>query len=96
LRKKNEQNIKDLLGDFVDSRPIKKGFRQTNLRKIWQERMGDLINRYTNDIFLVRNTLIVKLDSGPLRQELSYEQEKILKIFKEEFDMDFLEQVKFS
>lgn len=96
MRKKNDHRIDELLGQFAESRQLKRGMKKMNLRKFWQERMGELINRYTTDIYIAKDTLIVKIESSPLRQELSYEVPKILELLREEFGKDYITNVKFQ
>ena len=55
--------------------------------------MGTVVNNYTTEIKLRRKKLYVSISSAPLRQELSYGKEKIIKMFNEELGGDYIEDV---
>ena len=50
---------------------------EAKVRQVWKEKMGTTINSYTKEINLRKGKLFITLTSAPLKQELSYEREKI-------------------
>ena len=46
--------------------------------------MGQGVSSYTHSVELQKNTLIIRLTSSVLREELSYGKEKIIKMINEE------------
>jgi hypothetical protein len=66
---------------------------ETRVREIWVNRMGKAINTYTSDVALRKNILYISLLSASLKQELSYEREKIRKMMNEELGEEFIKEV---
>lgn len=78
-KKENDSySIKDILPDFLRENNLQKGIDQVSVKEIWNEVMGKGIMSYTDEIQLKGNTLIVRLTSSTLREELSYGKEMII------------------
>ncbi|MDH3652352.1 MAG: DUF721 domain-containing protein [Saprospiraceae bacterium] len=90
----NEKTLKDILGKFVNSKPIHDKFQQVQLRKIWRETLGSTINQYTTDIRLNKGILTVVISSSPLRQELIYEKEKLLQLLNRAMGCDIVQELR--
>ncbi len=84
-KRRNEyQSIEDLMKDVIKENKLTKGLNQLSVKEAWTKSMGAGIVSYTNDISLNGKTLVVKLKSSVLREELSYGKEKIIKMMNEE------------
>lgn len=80
----NMKSIGDLLGDFSQQKKLKKPLLEARVVNLWQPLMGDIINRYTEKIFVKNRVLFVKVNQAALKNELLYLQEQIIvKINKE-------------
>ena len=80
----NMKSIGDLLGDFSQQKKLKKPLLEARVVNLWQPLMGDLINRYTEKIFVKNRVLFVQVNQAALKNELFYLQEQIIvKINKE-------------
>ena len=78
------KSIGDLLGDFSQQKKLKKPLLEARVVNLWQPLMGDLINKYTEKIFVKNRVLFVKVNQAALKNELLYLQEQIIvKINKE-------------
>jgi len=95
VNKNPESSIKDVLKELVDSKKLKTGYRQKSLNVFWKEKMGDVINGYTEKISLRRGVLYVSISSSPLKQELDIGKDKILKLIEEEFGTDYITSIVF-
>ena len=84
-KRRNEyQSIEDLMKDVIKENKLTKGLNQLSVKEAWAKLMGAGIVSYTNDIALNGKTLVVKLKSSVLREELSYGKEKIIKMMNSE------------
>ena len=72
--------IKDLIPGMLKENKLQKGMDQILVKEAWEDLMGKGVMTYTESVILKKNTLIVKLSSAPLREELSYGKEKIVKM----------------
>ncbi|WP_411768098.1 DUF721 domain-containing protein [Winogradskyella sp. A3E31] len=85
MAKRNNEHlpIEDILKEFVESNNLQSGLDKVNVREAWANLMGNGVNNYTTAIELKRGTLYVQLSSSVLREELSYGNEKIIKMLNE-------------
>jgi hypothetical protein len=80
-KRQNEfHSIQELMDDVIKENKLTKGMRQIAVQEAWEKLMGKGIVSYTNKVELHGKTLIVKLKSSVLREELSYGKEKIIKL----------------
>lgn len=73
----NEHPLKDILRKMVAERRWDQKLHETRIREFWTKRMGTTINQYTRDIKLRYGKLYITLESSPVKQELSYEKDKL-------------------
>ena len=82
-RNNDNQPIEDILKEFVKTNNLQSGLDKVNVREAWANLMGNGVNNYTTAIELKHKTLYVQLSSSVLREELSYGNEKIVKMLNE-------------
>jgi hypothetical protein len=93
MKKNNEQTLKDVLGELMKTYRLRQGNNEWAIKEAWPRLFGDMINRHTTQLRLSKRKLYVKVDSAPLKQELSMGREKIRRILNEELGDDFLEEI---
>lgn len=92
-RNNDNQPIEDILKEFVKSNNLQSGLDKVNVREAWANLMGNGVNNYTTAIELKHETLYVKLSSSVLREELSYGNEKIVKMLNEAIGKDVVKKL---
>ncbi len=75
--------IKDLIPGMLKENKLQKGMDQILVKEAWEDIMGKGVMSYTESVLLSKSTLIVKLSSAPLREELSYGKDKIVKMLND-------------
>lgn len=84
-KRENESNaIGDLMKSFIKENNLTKGMQKIKIEEVWAKLMGPGVVSYTDSIQLQNKTLIVRLSSSVLREELSYGKEKIVHMINEE------------
>ena len=84
-KRENESNpIKDLMQSFIKENNLTKGMQKIKIEEAWQKLMGQGVVSYTQSVQLQNTTLIIRLTSSVLREELSYGKDKIIKMMNEE------------
>ncbi len=83
-RENESASMKDLLDVFINKGKLKKGFQRMNVEEAWSKLMGTGVSNYTNEVKLQNSTLIVRLSSSALREELGYGKDKIINMMNEE------------
>lgn len=96
-REKNKeedyQSAKDLIQKFISNNRLQNGLDNRNLNELWRQELGPAIAKYTTRITLKRNTLYVELSSAPLRNELSYGKEKIIRILNQALQREVIKKL---
>lgn len=93
MRKTNEQNIKAVLKDLVETYRLKSKLTQTKVEMLWEQLLGKTVTQHTTELKIRNQKLYVLVDSAPLRQELSYSREKILNDLNTKLEEDFLKEI---
>lgn len=89
-RENNYLSIEDLMKVVIKENNLTKGMNQMNVKDIWANLMGNGVMSYTESVQLQNKTLIVKLKSSVLREELSYGKEKIVKMLNDELGEELI------
>ena len=92
-RDADPKSIKDVLGAFVETNKLQKGFDKVNVADAWRDVMGPAISKYTTQLKLDGDRLIVQLSSSVLREELSYGKEKIMRNLNEALGKEVITKV---
>jgi len=93
-KRQNEfHSIQELMDEVIKENKLTKGMRQIAVKEAWEKIMGNGVVSYTNNIELQGKTLIVKLKSSVLREELSYGKEKIIKMMNVELGEKLISKV---
>lgn len=92
-RNKDNLSISELLKEFVDTNRLQPGLDKVNVKDAWAQMMGNGVNNYTTAIQLERDTLYVQLSSSVLREELSYGNQKIIKMLNEALGKEVIKKL---
>ena len=94
-RKSKTSSVKEAIDAMLDSYKIRGKFDENKLINSWETMMGKPIARRTEKMFLKEKVLFVKLNSAPLRHELTISKSKILEIIHRNFEASLVNDVKF-
>lgn len=89
----DNQPIEEILKEFVKANNLQPGLDKVNVREAWANLMGNGVNNYTTAIELKHETLYVRLSSSVLREELSYGNEKIVKMLNESIGKEVVKKL---
>ncbi len=93
-KRSNEfRSIEELMKNVIEENKLKKGLTQLSLEEAWAKLMGNGVVSYTQSVELSGKTLVVKLNSSVLREELSYGKEKIMNLLNEELGEPLISRV---
>lgn len=95
-RNNDSFSVKDLMELFIKENNLTKGMQKLKVEESWAKLMGQGVVSYTEKVQLQNNTLIVKLSSSVLREELSYGKEKIMKMMNEDLGSELIHKLIFA
>jgi len=96
LKKSNEILLKDAIAAFLRDYNLESKLNETRIISSWEEVVGKLISRHTNQMYVKDRILFVKVDSAALREELSYQRSKLVKKLNVAAGIDAIEDIKFN
>jgi hypothetical protein len=74
-----EYSLGDALRKFLNQSKLKGSIQALQIEEVWEQIMGKTVARYTNKIQIHGHTLYIDTTIAPLRQELLYQKETILR-----------------
>lgn len=93
-RENDSFSIKDLMGSFIqENNKLKKGFQKIHIDEAWAKMMGPGVVSYTSEVKLQNGTLIVRLTSSALREQLGYGKDKIITMINEEIGEELVKKL---
>ncbi|MBR9922854.1 MAG: DUF721 domain-containing protein [Bacteroidetes bacterium] len=93
MRKENDQPLKKILQEWIESRRLENRLNLSRIREVWAQEMGTSINTHTREMKIIRKKLFISIESAPLRQELAMNREKIKDRMNEALGTDYLVEV---
>ncbi len=73
-----EFSIGEALKEFLKKSRLKRGVQALQVEDAWEKIMGKTIARYTDKIEIINSTLFISSTVPPLKNELLYQNEKII------------------
>jgi hypothetical protein len=74
-----EYSLGDALRKFLHQSPLKGSVQALQIEEVWGKIMGATVARYTDSIKIHGQTLYIETAVAPLRQELLYQKDQIVK-----------------
>jgi hypothetical protein len=91
----NQQSLKEVIEELIQAYRLNEGLNEVRLRQFWEELMGAVIASKTLSVDLKGKSLIIKLNSSVMRQELGYKKEEIKKALNEALELEVIHEVIF-
>ncbi len=88
-----EYSMGDALRQFLKQSRLKGSVQALQIEDVWEKIMGKTIARYTDKISIHGHTLYITTAVAPLKQELSYQKPKIIKLVNESLGENAISEV---
>lgn len=72
-----QYSIGDAIQQFLKGSRIKGDIQALQIGDVWEKIMGKTVAKYTDKIYIIDKTLFISTHVAPLKQELSFQKEKI-------------------
>ena len=93
MRLKNSVTIKEALDKMVKDLKLKPGIDETRIREAWVNIMGKVVAKYTTSVTLKKSKLYIKVEVAALKQELSFNRDKIKENVNKELGEEVVSEV---
>ncbi|MEJ7827623.1 MAG: DUF721 domain-containing protein, partial [Segetibacter sp.] len=88
-----QMSIGEAIKEFLKKSRLKTGIQALQIEEIWEKMMGKTIAKYTDKIQIINHTLFIRTNVGPLKQELTYQKEKIIERVNEALGEKVIKEV---
>lgn len=84
MKRSNEQGLADVIKQLFKSYRLDEKVAEVRIKDLWGEIMGVSIKNYTTNMHLHKGVLTVYIESAPLKQDLKFSKDAIIKRINEE------------
>jgi len=89
-----EYSLGDAMKSFLKNSRFKGQVQAMQIEEAWEKIMGKTIAKYTEKIQIQGNTLVINTNVAPLKQELVYQKEQIIKRVNEALGENIIKEVR--
>ncbi|MBK7382100.1 MAG: DUF721 domain-containing protein [Flavobacteriales bacterium] len=93
MKRRNEQSLGEALAYLIDAGGMREKMDELDIASWWDEAVGGMIARHTIGITLKRGKLAVRVDSSPLRQELTYMRATIIELLNKRMGREVVKEI---
>ena len=90
------KNISKVIEEVFSQKQIRIGIDNIKVQDAWKKTMGKNIQNYTFKVIYKKGTLQVKLKSSVLKEELTYEKLKVIKLINKELGKEYIKDIEIS
>ena len=78
---------------FLKKSKLKSGIQAVQIEEVWEKIMGKTVAKYTDKIQIFGGKLFVTTSIAPLKNELTYQKEKIIEMVNKELGEVVIKEV---
>ena len=93
VRRGEIKNISKVLDDVLSQKHFKIGIDNLRVQEAWIKTMGKNIQKYTYTVKYKRGVLYIKLKSSVLKEELTFEKEKVINLINQELGKKYVKDL---
>ena len=90
------KNLSKIIEDVFSQKHFIIGIDNVKVQDAWAKTMGENIQKYTYKVYYKRGILYVKLKSSVLKEELTFEKVKIIKLINKELGKEYIKDMELS
>lgn len=88
------KGIKEVIGNYIQSEEkLRNRFQNYHLQTVWKAVAGDTVAKYTSKITINGSKLIIYITSAPLKQEMLYSKESLIKRVNDQLDYQQIDDI---
>ena len=97
MNKRGElKKISTIIDDVFSQKHFRISIDNLKVQEAWIKTMGENIQKYTYKVIYKKGILYVKLKSSVLKEELTFEKTKVIKLSNEELGKEYLKDLVIS
>ncbi len=72
MKRRNERTMQQAIDGLIDAYGLREKLDEQAVASLWDELAGGMVAKHTVAVKLRKGKLFIKVDSAPLRQELTF------------------------
>tara|TARA_B110000438_G_C15646670_1_gene577775 strand:- start:261 stop:551 length:291 start_codon:yes stop_codon:yes gene_type:complete len=93
MRRSNQQAIGAVIKKLLKNQKLEGRLKELDVLKLSKELLGKNLMKYINDLSVKNGTLIIKIKSAVVRNELSYQKSEIIKKINEQVGNEIIKEI---
>ena len=93
MRKSNQQSIGIVIKKLLKDQKLEGRLKELDVLELSKELLGKNLMKYINDLSVKNGTLIIKVRSATVRNELSYQKSEIIKKINKQVGNKILQEI---
>ncbi|MCO6483218.1 MAG: DUF721 domain-containing protein [Flavobacteriales bacterium] len=93
MKRRNETTLKEAMDRLVDAYGLREKLDEQAVATLWDDLAGGMVARHTVAVKLRKGKLSIKVDSAPLRQELTFMREGLIKTINQRLGREVVQQI---
>ena len=94
-RSNEVSSLKEVIDELLSTYKLRGKFNETRLISSWEKIMGKPIASRTVRLFIKDRKLYVRLNSAPLKNELTLSKSKVMSLLEEELGTKVIDDIQF-
>ena len=93
MRKSNQQSIGIVIKKLLKDQKLEGRLKELDVLELSEELLGKNLMKYIKDLSVKNGTLIIKVRSAAVRNELSYQKSEIIKKINKQVGNKILQEI---
>jgi|TARA_B110000116_G_scaffold264235_1_gene271795 hypothetical protein len=93
MRRSNQQAIGAVIKKLLKNQKLEGRLKELDVLKLSKELLGKNLMKYINDLSVKNGTLIIKIKSAVVRNELSYQKSEIIKKINAQVGNEIIKEI---
>lgn len=90
MRKTNENSLKEVIEQLIDSYRLRDRLNEIRIRSTWEEVMGKAISNRTDHLTVRDHKLLIRVNSAALRKELQFQKSNIQQLMNKALEGEYI------
>ena len=96
MQKTDPKSVRQIIDQIMDKSARKSDILEMRASALWPDIVGPGVNRYTLRRYVKNGVLYIRLSSGALKQELSFQRRDIIDSINRIIGQEVLREIRFS
>lgn len=88
-----EQSLKEVIAEMLKAGGMERRYNQLEIEKCFRDVVGAFISKHINEVRVFEKKILLRCNSGPLRQELSYSKSQLIKLLNDRLGAEAITEI---